>query len=141
MPRPQCSASQVSPEHRSPVTVLKNGIVSALRFQIGERGFQRLRRRLHQRMMKWMIDPHEPRKRALRLEFGGHRFERNARPRKRDRTRSVERGNRHRPVVPRDQRQRFLLAQTDREHGAFAARAFLHETRAQHDNPRRFFHA
>ena len=82
-------------------------------------------------MMKRMIDPHEPGERALRFEFGGHRFERNTRARERDRTRSVESGNRHRPVVPRDQCQRFLLGQTDCEHRSFAAPAFLHETGSQ----------
>jgi hypothetical protein len=46
-----------------------------VRFQIDESGFQRRRRRLHQRMMKWMIDAHETRERALRFELGSHRLE------------------------------------------------------------------
>src|SRR5467141_980027 len=37
-----------------------------LRFEIGERSFQRLRRRSHERMMKRMIDPNKSRERALR---------------------------------------------------------------------------
>ena len=38
-------------------------------------------------------------------------------------------------------RPRFLFAQTDREHRAFAARATFHEARPQRDDARRFFHA
>ena len=45
------------------------------RLEIGERRFQCRRRRLHHRMMKWMIDAHETRERALRFELGRHRLE------------------------------------------------------------------
>ncbi len=78
-----------------------------LRFEIGERRFQSLRRRSHERMMERMIDPNESRKRALRFQFGGHRLERNARTRECDRTWSVEGGYCYGTVVPRDERQRF----------------------------------
>ena len=39
------------------------------------------------------------------------------------RARAVDGGDRDRAVVARDQRTRFVFAQTDGEHGAFAARA------------------
>ena len=57
-------------------------------------------------------------------------------PGERQRTRAVERGDRDRAVVARDQRTRFLFAQTDGEHRSFAARAAIHEPRPQHDDPR-----
>ena len=38
---------------------------------------------------------------------------------------------RDRAIVPGDQRPRLLFAEPDREHRAFAARAFVHEPRAQ----------
>src|ERR1700719_2753601 len=72
-------------------------------FEIGQRSFQGLRRRSHERMMERMINPNESRKRALRLELGRHRLQRNARTRERDRTRSVEGGNCYGAVVPGDQ--------------------------------------
>ena len=76
--------------------------------------------------MKRMIHPNETGESALRLELGRDRFERKARTRKRDRTRTVEGGNRDGAIVPRDECEGFLFRQTDGEHGAFAASAFLH---------------
>ena len=89
--------------------------------------------------MKRMIDPNESRERALRLEFGGHRLERNARTRERDGTRPVEGGNRDSAIVPRNERQGFVLRQSNREHRSFAASARFHETRSQRDDLGRFF--
>ena len=112
---------------------------SRLRFQIGQRLFQSLSGRSHERMMKRMIDPHESRKCALRLELGGDRFERNSRTRERDGTRAVESGNRYCPIVSRDECDGFVLGQSDGKHRSFAASAFFHETRAQRDDAGRFF--
>ena len=123
------------------MTVLKNGTVSGLRHEIGERFLEFLGGRLHQRMMEGMIDADEPREDALRLQLGEHRFERNARAGEGQRTRAVEGGDRDGAVVARDQRARFIFAETHGEHGAFAARAAVHEARPQHDDPRAFFQA
>ena len=43
--------------------------------------------------MERMIDPHEPRENALRLQFGEHRFQRKARAGERERARAVESGD------------------------------------------------
>ena len=110
-----------------------------LRFEIGERRFQGLGRRSHERMMKWMIHPNESRKHALRLQFRRHRLKRNARTGERDRTRPIEGGNRHCSIMPGDQRRGFILGQSNREHRPFPATARFHETRPQSDNPRGFF--
>ena len=90
-------------------------------------------------MVKRMIDPDESGKGALRLEFGCHRLERNARARKCDRPWSVESGNRDRSIVTRNESQSFIFGQPDGEHRSFAASARFHQTRAQRDNPGRFF--
>ena len=55
------------------------------------------------------------------------------------RTRAIDGGDRDGAVVAGDQRTRFLFAQTQGEHGAFAARAAVHEPRPEHDDPRGFF--
>ena len=90
--------------------------------------------------MKRMIDPHESREDALRLQFGDHRLERNARAREGERTRAVEGGDRDGAVVARDQSAALHpRGRPNGEHGSFAARARFHETRPQHDDPRGFF--
>src|SRR6476659_6208652 len=86
-------------------------------------------------MMKWMIDPNESRKRALCLEFGGHRLERNARTRERNGTRPVEGRNRYSAVVPRNEGQGFFLRQSNSEHRSFSASAGFHEARSERDDP------
>ncbi len=62
--------------------------------------------------MERMIDPHEPREDALRLQLGEHRLERKARAGKRERTRAVERRDGDRAVVARDQGARFFFAES-----------------------------
>ncbi len=88
--------------------------------------------------MKRVIDPNESGKCALRLELGGDRFERNSRTRKGDGTRTVESGNRDRPIVPCDEGDNFVFRQSDGKHRPLAASAFFHEARAQRDDPGRF---
>ena len=90
-------------------------------------------------MVKRMIDPNESRERALRFEFGGHRFERGTRTRKCDRTRPVYGGDRDGSIVSRNERQGFVFLQSYREHRSFAASARFHETRSLRDNLDRFF--
>src|SRR5436190_18870076 len=51
-----------------------------LRNEIGEGLLEFLRGRLHERMMKGMIDADEPSEDALRLELSKHGFERKASP-------------------------------------------------------------
>ena len=77
-------------------------------------------------MMKRMINLDAPRERALLFQFGRHRLKRDTRTRERDGTRTVEGRNRNRSVVPRDKCDGLVLRQSDREHGSFAAPAFLH---------------
>src|SRR5260370_32016842 len=64
-----------------------------LRFEIGERSFQRLRRRSHDRMMERMIDPNQSRKPALRLELGSYGPKRRTLTPERDRTWAIEGGD------------------------------------------------
>ena len=64
--------------------------------------------------MKWMIDLNRSREGALRLQFGGDRFERNVRTRERNRTWPVDGGNRNSSIVPRDKRQGFFFRQSNR---------------------------
>src|SRR6202043_3499883 len=109
------------------------------RFEIGERSFQRLRRRSHERMMERMIDPNESRKRALRLEFRSYGLERNTRTRECDRTWAIEGGDCYGAVVPSDERHGFILRQTHCQHCSITSCASLHETRSQSANPGRFF--
>ena len=70
---------------------------------------------------------------------GSQPTERKARTGKRDRTRAVISGNRDRAIVPRDEREGFFFRQSDREHCAFAASTFLHQTRSQRDHAGRVF--
>jgi hypothetical protein len=135
-PRPQWTALHVSPGQRPPVTVLKNGNRVGLRHEIGECFLEFFGGRLHQRVMEGMIDADESSEDALRLHLGEHCFERNARAGEGQRTRAIDGGDRDGAVVARDQRTRFIFAQTQGEHGAFAARAAIHEARPEHDDPR-----
>ena len=52
-----------------------------LRLEIGQRLLQFFGSGPHERMMERMIDPHESREDALRLQLGEHRLQRNARAR------------------------------------------------------------
>src|SRR5438270_10168263 len=73
--------------------------VFRLRSKIGQRILERIRRRLHHRMMEWMIDPHESREHALRFQFGEHRFDRASRTGECQALGTVERGNRNSQTV------------------------------------------
>src|SRR3954469_14475004 len=44
--------------------------------KIGQRILERVRPRLHHRVMKWMVDSDEPRKNALGFKLGEHRLDR-----------------------------------------------------------------
>src|SRR5687767_449118 len=88
--------------------------------------------------MEGMIDADESSEDSLRLHLGEHGFERGARAGEGQRTRAIDGGNGDSAVVARNQRMRFFFAQTEGEHGAFAARAAIHEARPKHDDPRGF---
>ena len=77
---------------RAPVTGdgAKKGHRVRLRLEIGERFPQRLGGRLHERMVERMINAHEPGEDTLRLEFGKHRFQRNAGAGEGQRTRTIK---------------------------------------------------
>ncbi len=136
---PQWAASHASPSCRSPVTVEKNGIVSACGARSARSASSCIGRRLHHRVVERMVHLHESREDALRLQLREHRFQRDPRAGESERARAVEGGDRHRAVMPRDERLGFLLAQTDGEHGAVAAGAVLHEPGPERDDARPFF--
>ncbi len=106
------------------------------RREVGQCGFEGLRGRLHERMVKRMIDADKAHEDVLRLQFGGDGLERRTRSGERERARAIERRDAHGAVVTQDEVAGFVLAETDGEHGAFAARAFLHEAGALCDHPR-----
>ena len=108
-PRPQCAASPASPARRSPVTVLKNGIVSDCGARSASAFSSASDSRLHHRVMERVIDAHHAGEDALRLEFGEHRFDRMTWTGQGERTRAVECRDRDRAVMFGDQGLRFFF--------------------------------
>ena len=140
--RPMLRRRTPRPAHCRPVTVLKNGTVSGCGCRSASASSSAAAAGSHERMMKRMIHPHQARKDALRLQFGQHRLERKLR----SRPGSASVGPLNAAIVTvRSCRAisaaRRLFVEADRQHGPFAAGAFVHETRPQHDDPRGFLQA
>src|SRR4051812_23919565 len=70
-----------------------------LRGKVGQRILERVRRRLHHRVMKWMIDSNEPCKNALGFELSEDGLDRVPWTSEGEGTWPVERRDRYRPVV------------------------------------------
>src|SRR5829696_4596790 len=71
--------------------------------EVGDRGLEFLGSGPHERMMERMIDTHEAREDALRFQFGKHCLQRNPGASQGQRARTVDRCDRDRAVVPRNQ--------------------------------------